>query len=70
MVEIYELLVQTELPQKNIPSCVSQFNCFHNILNHEMLKMHRVSNFVTWFLQQFEAKTTEVMEIGNLLTKI
>ena len=29
-----------------------------------------VSNCVTWFLKQFDAKGIEAMEIGNLLTKL
>ena len=32
--------------------------------------MLRVSNCVTGFLKQFEAKGIEAMEIANLLTKI
>ena len=32
--------------------------------------MCRVSNCVSWFLKQFEAKRIEAMELGNLLTKI
>ena len=31
---------------------------------------NRVSNCVTWFLKQFEAKRIEAIQIGNMLTKI
>ena len=43
----------------------------HILLTEKIERMQtRVSNCVTRFLKQFEAKGIEAMEIGNLLTKI
>ena len=54
--------------------CVIILN-FPNIIFCQILSiiyplLVRVSNYVTWFLKQFEARNIEAMSIGNLLTKI
>ena len=40
------------------------------LIGHSIVWPARVSNCVTWFLNQFEAERIEAMEIANLLTKI
>ena len=46
-------------------------NIYHiQTLDQEILLQPRVSNCVTQFLKQFEARRIEAIAIGNLLTKI